>query len=207
MKEFLVLVLAFALAGGAATIVRGADRVPTSVVAADYSRACASAGATQFFGCIPMLSTGCMHRVITSLSIALGSRAVVRSYIAAVGIWHRWFDGDGCRDALPPWKLSGPRGHGRAIPVTMSRQSPTVQPFPPRPTKEPPAGPGSIHEIKHDPCPAGCGARATVHPPWHRFYRPLPQRLLPQSRACLCGSARSTARPSSSTRTGSLFLI
>jgi hypothetical protein len=39
MKELLVLVLAFALAGGAATIVRAADRLPTSVVAADYSGA------------------------------------------------------------------------------------------------------------------------------------------------------------------------
>ena len=73
--------------------------------------------------------------------------------------------------------------------------------------KEPPAGPGWIYEIKHDPCPAGCEARATVHPPWHRFSPPATQRLLPQSRACLCGRARSTARPSSSTRTGSLFLI
>jgi len=39
MKEFLVLVLALALAGGAATIVHAADRVPTPVVAADYSGA------------------------------------------------------------------------------------------------------------------------------------------------------------------------
>jgi hypothetical protein len=39
MKEFLVLVLALALAGGAATIVHAADRSPTSVVAADYSGA------------------------------------------------------------------------------------------------------------------------------------------------------------------------
>jgi hypothetical protein len=39
MKEFLVLVLALALAGGAATIVRAADRSPTPVVAADYSGA------------------------------------------------------------------------------------------------------------------------------------------------------------------------
>ena len=39
MKEFLVLVLVLALAGGAATIVRAADRSPTPVVAADYSGA------------------------------------------------------------------------------------------------------------------------------------------------------------------------
>ena len=39
MREFLVLVLALALAGGAATIVRAADRSPTPVVAADYSGA------------------------------------------------------------------------------------------------------------------------------------------------------------------------
>ena len=38
MKEFLVLVLALALAG-AATIVRAADRSPTPVVVADYSGA------------------------------------------------------------------------------------------------------------------------------------------------------------------------
>jgi hypothetical protein len=39
MKEFLVLMLALALAGGAATMVHAADRSPTSVVAADYSGA------------------------------------------------------------------------------------------------------------------------------------------------------------------------
>src|SRR5271166_6425202 len=32
----------------------------------------------------------------------------------------------------------------------MSRQHPTLQPCLPRPAKEPPAGPGWIHEIKHD---------------------------------------------------------
>jgi bifunctional non-homologous end joining protein LigD len=32
----------------------------------------------------------------------------------------------------------------------MSRQRPTLQPCLPRPAKEPPAGPGWIHEIKHD---------------------------------------------------------
>jgi hypothetical protein len=39
MKEFLVLVVALALAGGATNIVRAADRSPPSVVAADYSGA------------------------------------------------------------------------------------------------------------------------------------------------------------------------
>ena len=39
MREFLVLVLALTLAGGAATMVRAADRLPTPVVAADYSGA------------------------------------------------------------------------------------------------------------------------------------------------------------------------
>jgi hypothetical protein len=39
MKEFLVLVLALALAGFAAPIVRAADRSPTPVVVADYSGA------------------------------------------------------------------------------------------------------------------------------------------------------------------------
>jgi hypothetical protein len=38
-KEILVLVLALALAGGAATMVHAADRSPISVVAADYSGA------------------------------------------------------------------------------------------------------------------------------------------------------------------------
>jgi len=37
--RFLVLMLALALAGGAATIVRASDRLPTPVVAADYSGA------------------------------------------------------------------------------------------------------------------------------------------------------------------------
>jgi hypothetical protein len=37
--EFLVLMLALALAGGGATIVRAADRSPTAVVAAYYSGA------------------------------------------------------------------------------------------------------------------------------------------------------------------------
>jgi bifunctional non-homologous end joining protein LigD len=36
------------------------------------------------------------------------------------------------------------------FPSSMSRQSPTLQPCLPRPAKEPPAGPGWIHEIKHD---------------------------------------------------------
>jgi bifunctional non-homologous end joining protein LigD len=36
------------------------------------------------------------------------------------------------------------------FPVIMSRQRPTLQPCLPRPAKEPPAGPGWIHEIKHD---------------------------------------------------------
>jgi hypothetical protein len=39
MREFLVLVLALAIAGGAATIVRAADRSPTPVPVADYSGA------------------------------------------------------------------------------------------------------------------------------------------------------------------------
>jgi hypothetical protein len=39
MKEFLVLVLAFALAGGTATVVLAADHSPTSAAAADYSGA------------------------------------------------------------------------------------------------------------------------------------------------------------------------
>jgi hypothetical protein len=39
MKEFLVLVLALALAGSAATVVLAADRSPTPVVATDYSGA------------------------------------------------------------------------------------------------------------------------------------------------------------------------
>jgi hypothetical protein len=39
MEGFLVLVVALALAGGAATMVHAADRSPTSVVAADYSGA------------------------------------------------------------------------------------------------------------------------------------------------------------------------
>ena len=39
MKEFLVLVVALALAGGAATMGHAADRSPTSIVAADYSGA------------------------------------------------------------------------------------------------------------------------------------------------------------------------
>jgi hypothetical protein len=37
MREFLVLVLALALAGVAAPIVKAADRSPTPVAAADYS--------------------------------------------------------------------------------------------------------------------------------------------------------------------------
>jgi hypothetical protein len=39
MREFFVLVLALAIAGGAATIVRAADRSPTPVPVADYSGA------------------------------------------------------------------------------------------------------------------------------------------------------------------------
>ena len=39
MREFLVLVVALTLAGGAASMVRAADRSPTPVVAADYSGA------------------------------------------------------------------------------------------------------------------------------------------------------------------------
>jgi hypothetical protein len=39
MKEFLVLVLALALAGSAATIVHATNRLPTSAAAADYSGA------------------------------------------------------------------------------------------------------------------------------------------------------------------------
>jgi hypothetical protein len=39
MREFLVLVLALALAGVAAPMVRAADRSPTPVVVADYSGA------------------------------------------------------------------------------------------------------------------------------------------------------------------------
>jgi hypothetical protein len=39
MREFLVLVMAFTLAGGAGTIVRAADRSSTQVAAADYSGA------------------------------------------------------------------------------------------------------------------------------------------------------------------------
>jgi hypothetical protein len=39
MREFLVLVLALALAGAAAPIVRAADRSPTPVVVAYYSGA------------------------------------------------------------------------------------------------------------------------------------------------------------------------
>ena len=39
MREFLVLVVALTLAGGAASMVHAADRSPTPVVAADYSGA------------------------------------------------------------------------------------------------------------------------------------------------------------------------
>jgi hypothetical protein len=39
MREFLVLVLALTIAGGAATMVRAADRSPIPVPVADYSGA------------------------------------------------------------------------------------------------------------------------------------------------------------------------
>jgi hypothetical protein len=92
----------------------------------------------------------------------------------------------------------------------MSRLNPTFAPCLPRPAKDPPAGPGWIHEIKHD------GFRILARRDRERvglFTRhgtdlpPATQRLQPRSRACRCGHARSTARPSSSIRTGSLSSI
>ena len=88
----------------------------------------------------------------------------------------------------------------------MSRRSPPLQPCLPRPAKEPPAGPGWIHEIKHDGfrilARREAEARAAVHTQRLRFHRAVPEDRRRRSRACRCGHACSTARPSWSTNDG-----